>query len=113
MIKKVNSIANALPIAIGIAFMFLFSNAYADKTHGVNDNSGKTSSPQSVSAGCVPPSTGLELSLNNVKTVIYSGADKWWVLIGNARYDVTKGSGKHSLYTGSLWMGGVDVNSQL
>lgn len=112
--KQLKSTAvTTVPIAIGIAFMFLFSSAYADKTHGVNDNSGKTSSPQSVSAGCVPPSTGLELSLNNVKTVIYTGADKWWDLIGNARYEVPKGSGKHSLYTGSLWMGGVDVNNQL
>lgn len=109
MIKKANSIA----ITAIFAFMFLFSNAFAEKTHGVNDNSGKTNSPQSVSAGCLPPTTGLELSLNNVKTVIYTGADKWWDLIGNARYEVPKGSGKHSLYTGSLWMGGVDVNNQL
>ncbi len=109
MIKKANSII----IAAFFALMFLFSNSYAEKTHGVNDNSGKTESPQSVSAGCVPPSTGLELALNNVKTVIYSGADKWWDLIGNARYEVPKGSGKHSLYTGSLWMGGVDINNQL
>lgn len=109
MIIKVNSIS----IILVFSLMFLFNNSYAEKTYGVNGNSGKTNSPQSVSAGCVPPSTGLELSLNNVKTVIYTGADKWWDLIGNARYEVPKGSGKHSLYTGSLWMGGVDVNNQL
>ena len=36
----------------------------------------------------------------------------WWDL-DDAKYEVPKGSGKHSIFSGSLWMGGVDVNNQL
>lgn len=96
------------------AMLFVFTNSYADKTHGVsNDNSGKTNNPQSVTAGCIPPVTSSEMAINNVRTVIYAGADKWWDLQGLPKYEIPKGSGKHSLFTGSLWMGGVDVNNQL
>ena len=64
-------------------------------------------------AGCVPATGHTDLDLNNVKARINTGGDMWWDLQGNARYEVPKGSGKMSMYSASLWIGGVDVNGQL
>ena len=67
---------------------------------------------KSVSAGCLPPSTSAELNVNNVRALIHSGGDMWWDLIANPRYEVPKGSGKHSLYVGNLWIGGREAQTQ-
>jgi hypothetical protein len=96
-----------------ISLMLLFSiNSFAEKS-GSQDGSNKTTTnkTEAVSALCAPPSASIELSLNNVRTTIHSGGDMWWDLIGNARYEVPKGSGKHSLYAGSLWMGGIEAET--
>lgn len=92
------------------------SIAYAEKTKGVggaNSPVTQNSGPKDLAADCLPPSGSIELDLNNVRTLIHSGGDMWWDLQGVAQYEVPKGSGKHALYAGSLWMGGVDVNNQL
>ena len=31
----------------------------------------------------------------------------------NGRYEIPKGSGKHSMFAGALWIGGYDDNGQL
>ncbi len=67
---------------------------------------------KSTSAGCLPPSTSAELNVNNVRALIHSGGDMWWDLIQNARYEVPKGSGRHSLYVGNLWIGGRESQTQ-
>jgi hypothetical protein len=68
---------------------------------------------ENVAAGCAPPSSSVTLDLNNVRTIIHTGGDMYWDLITNARYEIPKNGGKHSIFAGSLWMGGVDVNNQL
>lgn len=78
-----------------------------------NDKSGGDGSNKSLAAGCLNPENSAVLELNNVRTTIYSGGDMWWDLKQFARYEVPKGSGKHSLYLGTLWIGGTDINSQL
>ncbi len=87
--------------------------SFAEKTKGIGNSSNKVAGPEGVAADCAPPSTSIELDLNNVKTTIHSGGDMWWDLLGSARYEVPKNGGVHALYAGSLWMGGVDVNNQL
>lgn len=95
------------------AFLFGSANfAAAEKTKGL-DSSGKTAGPTDVAAECAPPGSSIELDLNNVRTLVHTGGDMWWDLQSVAKYEVPKGSGKHALYAGSLWMGGVDVNNQL
>ncbi|MBI1286646.1 MAG: T9SS C-terminal target domain-containing protein [Flavobacteriales bacterium] len=89
------------------------SMTFAEKTKGLENSSNKTSGSEGVAAECAPPASSITLDLNNVKCMIHTGGDMWWDLIGNARYEVPKGGGVHSLYAGSLWMGGVDVNGQL
>jgi hypothetical protein len=91
--------------------------AHAEKTKGTGGSSNapntQNSGPKDLAADCAPPAASIELDLNNVRTLVHSGGDMWWDLISVAQYEVPKGSGKHSLYAGSLWMGGVDVNNQL
>lgn len=65
-------------------------------------------SEKAMAAGCLNPESSALLELNNVRATIYSGGDMWWDLKQFARYEVPKGSGKHSLYLGTLWIGGTD-----
>jgi len=71
------------------------------------------SSTRSSSAGCLAASTSTMIELNNVRALIHTGGDMWWDLQGNPSYEVPKGSGKHALFAGSIWIGGTDVNGQL
>ncbi len=64
-------------------------------------------------AGCSPGSTKTDLAVNNVRAKIFTSGDMWWDLVGNAKYEVPKGSGKTSLFAGSLWIGGIDASGQL
>lgn len=65
------------------------------------------------SAGCDPGKSSAELFINNIRTTINTGGDMWWDLQSTPRYEVPAGSGKHSLFAGSLWIGGLDSNGQL
>ncbi len=97
--------------------MGLVGSAVAEKSKGEKNQSNSPQSliggPKDLAADCAPPASSIELDLNNVRTLVHSGGDMWWDLLGTAKYEVPKGSGKHALYAGSLWMGGVDVNNQL
>lgn len=62
-------------------------------------------------AGCEPGSTYKYLDINNVRTLIYSYGNGWF--LENAEYEIPKGSGKTSMFSMSLWIGGIDVNNNL
>lgn len=61
---------------------------------------------------CQPAKAQTDLNLNNVRTTILGGGDMWWDL-NQARYEVPKGSNKHSMFAGALWLGGIDDGQQL
>ncbi len=61
---------------------------------------------------CLPPVAQIDLDINNVRTTILVGGDMWWN-VSTANYEVPKGSGKHSLYAGALWIGGMDQGGQV
>lgn len=65
-----------------------------------------------LSSNCVVGTSQILLDINNVSTTILNGGDMWWNL-SNGSYEVPKGSGLHSIFAGSLWLGGVDDNGQL
>lgn len=67
----------------------------------------------SPTAGCAAPSSSTFLEINNVRALIHNGGDMWWDLIGNPKYEVPKNSGKHSLFAGSIWIGGMDGSGNL
>jgi len=89
------------------------SSAYAEDPPNLTSTNTNNSSQRSVTAGCVPGATSTELALNNIRALIHTGGDMWWDLQGTAKYEIPKGSLKTSLFAGSIWIGGVDVNGQL
>jgi len=62
-------------------------------------------------ADCAAPTATAVLSVNNVKTTLQNGGDMWWDLVGMPKYEVPKitddGQSKHSLFAGSIWIGGL------
>jgi len=97
------------------AIMISIANlSFAEKTRGLGDSGNKTSGPKDLAADCAPPAGNINLELNNVRAKIQTGGDMWQDLAtGNPSYEVPKNGGVHSIFSGSLWMGGVDVNNQL
>jgi hypothetical protein len=79
----------------------------------------RTASTEKVMAGCSPAQSSAELSVNNVRTIIYSGSDMWWDLFGSGRawYLVPKvedrSKGPSSNFAGNVWFGGLDLGGQL
>jgi hypothetical protein len=72
----------------------------------------KPSTTPNVAAACNAGSAQTDLDINNVRTRILTGGDMWWDL-SNPRYEIPKGSGDHSIFAGSLWIGGIDAGGQL
>jgi len=66
-------------------------------------------------AGCSPSSAFEWLNINNVRTRINAGGDMWWDLPGGtgSRYYIPANGSATSLFAGSLWIAGVDINNQL
>jgi len=66
-------------------------------------------------AGCTPSSSFEWLDINNVRTRINSGGDMWWDLPAGtgSKYFIPANGSATSLFAGSLWIAGVDVNNQL
>jgi len=63
-------------------------------------------------ASCVPPSKDIELSLNLVRAYLKTNGTTWFKG-DKAHYEVPKGSGKTSMFSSALWIGGRDAAGQL
>ncbi len=70
-----------------------------------------TNTIKETAAGCEPGSTYKYLDIGNVRTLIYSYGNGWF--LENAEYEIPKGSKKMSMFSMSLWIGGIDVNNNL
>ncbi len=73
----------------------------------------KKSGMKALADGCAPATAQTDLSINNIRALIHNGGDMWWDLNQNPRYEAPKGSGRHSMFAGALWLGGVDEAEQL
>jgi hypothetical protein len=84
----------------------------AEKYHFEDQGKGQRAQ---TAAGCTPSSAFEWLDVNNVKTRINAGGDMWWDLPGGvgSKYFIPANGVATSLYAGSLWIAGVDVNQQL
>jgi len=63
-------------------------------------------------SNCSPATASTDLFINNVRATLQTGGDMWWKW-SNAGYEVPAGSGKYSLYSGALWIGGLDNSGNL
>ncbi|PHR49132.1 MAG: hypothetical protein COA32_03530 [Fluviicola sp.] len=65
-------------------------------------------------ANCPPSNAKLFMDFNDVKALIEVGGSMWQDRQANAAsYEVPIDGGNHVIYSGSIWMGGLDVNGQL
>jgi hypothetical protein len=64
-------------------------------------------------SGCARSQSQIDLDIGNVRARILRAGDMWWDFVNDAQYEVPKGSGKHSLFAGALWMGGIDAGNNL
>jgi hypothetical protein len=82
-------------------------------------NYGNKAPQSSRAAGCAPATAITFLELNNVRALIENGGSLWQDRAASrGAYYVPKPAvtgevGPSALFSGSLWMGGVDVNNQL
>ena len=67
---------------------------------------------QKLAAACSQSGSRIDLDLNNVRTKILGGGDMWWDL-SDVKYEIPKDSKKHSLFAGSLWIGGLSQGGNL
>lgn len=79
------------------------------------DKAKQGSNLKQTTAGCSPSSAYDWLNINNVKARINTGGDMWWDLPGGvgSKYFIPKEGTATSLFSGSLWIGGLDINNQL
>jgi hypothetical protein len=117
MIKKITgNRINSVPmknmfrfLLLSLGFFLFFELTYAEK----NPVSGKKDDEviKQTAAGCAAGSNYKYLDINNVRTLCYSYGNGWFLEI--AEYEIPKGSGKTSMFSFSLWIGGIDLNNNL
>ena len=99
-------------LIIFISFVFL-SQLSAEEYHREKTKQGNNL--KQTTAGCSPASAYDWLDINNVKARINTGGDMWWDLPGGvgSKYFIPKEGSATSMFSGSLWIGGLDINNQL
>src|SRR5687768_11795769 len=91
------------------AALLVSASSFGRENYG---QGGKIKQENNVAAACNAGSAQTDIEINNVRTRILTGGDMWWDLT-NPKYEIPKGSGDHSLFAGSLWIGGIDAGGQL
>ena len=94
---------------------FLFLNVTEARAEKVKMADKKSRTLRGTTAGCTPSSTFAWLNINNARVRVNAGGDMWWDLPGGtgAKYYIPANSSSTSLYAGSLWIAGLDINQQL
>jgi hypothetical protein len=105
-------------IRLMVAALLLVSVVTPGKAEERKDKNGGSKSYRSMkqtTAGCSPSSAFEWLNINNVRTRINAGGDMWWDLPSGtgAKYYVPASGSATSLFAGSLWIAGLDINNQL
>lgn len=90
--------------------LLVVQETYAYKNTWIK-NSGNI--PKNTTAGCAAGAAFTDLWINNVRCRINTGGDMWWDLQGVAKYFVPGNTEKTSMFSASLWIGGLDINGQL
>ncbi|MCD4745956.1 MAG: hypothetical protein K8R58_06625 [Bacteroidales bacterium] len=98
---------------ISLLCLLISGLSYAEELKIAGNKS--TRSIKAVAAGCASPSGFTFLEVNNVRARINTGGDMWWDLPGGigSQYYIPANGSATSLFSGSLWIGGLDINNQL
>lgn len=94
---------------------FLIASVTEVRAEKVQMNGPQTRNLKQTTAGCTPSSTYAWLNINNARVRVNAGGDMWWDLPGGsgAKYYIPANGSATSLYAGSLWIAGMDINNQL
>ncbi len=100
---------------IMFAALLVVSAVIPGKAEVFKFEDGGNRSLRQTTAGCSPSSAFEWLDINNVRTRINAGGDMWWDLPSGtgSKYFIPANGSATSLFAGSLWIAGVDVNNQL
>lgn len=103
-----------LLVLIGFSFTF-GTNAAIDPTANGGKSKPLGGNQDYNKANCPPSNEKLFMEFNDVRALVEVGGSLWQNRQGSASasYEVPAGGGNHVLFSGSIWMGGVDVNGQL
>jgi len=101
-----------------ILLIVFISSLFATTTYGresVDDTLKTRRVLKNTTAGCAPAAGYEWLDINNVKARINTGGDMWWDLPGGtgSKYYIPKNGTATSMFSGALWIGGLDINNQL
>ena len=108
-----NIMKKRLPYALVISFLLISTQVcLGDKYRGNNKSSPRAEVKQTA-AGCAAASGYRFLTINNVRGRINTGGDMWWDLNDFSQYYIPANGQATSLFAGSLWIGGLDINDQL
>lgn len=77
-----------------------------------NKTKSKKSVKRALMEGCAPATSQTDLNINNVRARMLGSGDMWWDL-NQPQYEVPKGSNRHSMFAGALWLGGIDEADNL
>ena len=94
---------------------FLIASVTEVRAEKVQMNGPQSRNLKQTTAGCTPSSTYAWLNINNARVRVNAGGDMWWDLPGGsgAKYYIPANGSATSLYAGSLWIAGMDINNQL
>ena len=94
---------------------FLIASVTEVRAEKVPMDGPQTRNLKQTTAGCTPSSTFAWLNINNARVRVNAGGDMWWDLPGGsgAKYYIPANGSATSLYAGSLWIAGMDINNQL
>jgi hypothetical protein len=94
---------------------FLIASVTEVRAEKVKMDGPQTRNLKQTTAGCTPSSTFAWLNINNARVRVNAGGDMWWDLPGGsgAKYYIPANGSATSLYAGSLWIAGMDINNQL
>ncbi len=96
---------------VALVFMFV-GQGYAHLP--VGSKSKKKAVKENRAVGCLRPTAYNFLTINNVKSRINTAGNMWYPPGESIpQYFVPANSGKTSLFSGAIWVGGVDFNGQL
>ena len=95
-------------LVLAAALLMAFGSVQAEKYKG---GSAVPRVQTRAAATCLPASNSNQLLVNNVRAYLETNGTMWFEEI--AQYEIPYGSGKTSMFAAALWIGGLDINSQL
>ncbi len=103
---------NTIKVVLGLFIIISFVNSIQAENVRPIEPSGGGKTIKNLAAGCVPARGSTYLNINNVNCRINTGGDMFWDF-SNPKYFIPGNSKKTSMFSGSLWIGGIDINGQL